>query len=263
MVQARSPHHPVISLGEAIEAARLIHRKDLQNKVSREAVSHHLGYNSINGRSLSKIGALRAYGLLEGSGDELRVSDEAVHIIADPPGSPERQVLIQSLAFRPKLFAQLRGQFEAKPSAAALRSVLIKLGFTDKGIGKATKTFLETFDLVIHEGGVYNSSETLEETIDDFPGDDLDESSNSLLKPKTISHGREIHNTIPGPGMRQDVFSLEEGNLTIQWPTHMSPDSMEMVETYLPIVLRKIKHSVSIAHNFDDDESGGLEAADS
>jgi hypothetical protein len=43
--------------------------------------------------------------------------------------------------------------------------------------------------------------------------------------------------------MRQDVFSLAEGTVTIQWPTPLSADSIQDVKEWLKIVERKITRS--------------------
>jgi hypothetical protein len=43
--------------------------------------------------------------------------------------------------------------------------------------------------------------------------------------------------------MRQDVFSLAEGTVTIQWPTPLSADSIQDLKDWLKIVERKITRS--------------------
>jgi hypothetical protein len=49
--------------------------------------------------------------------------------------------------------------------------------------------------------------------------------------------------TKSGVVMRQDVFSLSEGTVTIQWPTPLSADSIQDVKEWLEIVQRKIARS--------------------
>lgn len=44
--------------------------------------------------------------------------------------------------------------------------------------------------------------------------------------------------------MRQDVFSVEEGAVTIQWPVALSNDSLKDIEDWLEIVKRNISRSV-------------------
>jgi len=45
--------------------------------------------------------------------------------------------------------------------------------------------------------------------------------------------------------MRQDVFSLAEGEAVIHWPTPLSPDSIADLEEWLELVKRKIKRSAA------------------
>jgi hypothetical protein len=48
----------------------------------------------------------------------------------------------------------------------------------------------------------------------------------------------------PKPGMRNDVFTLDEGEVILQWPDHMSPESYEDFEAWLDLIAKKAKRSV-------------------
>jgi len=48
-----------------------------------------------------------------------------------------------------------------------------------------------------------------------------------------------------GVKMRQDVFSLTEGEAVIRWPTPLSADSIADLDEWLDLVKRKIKRSAS------------------
>lgn len=48
----------------------------------------------------------------------------------------------------------------------------------------------------------------------------------------------------PGAAMKQDVFSLEEGNVVLQWPSQMSPASYEDFKSWVELQLRKISRTV-------------------
>ena len=155
---ARSPNYPSLSLPEAIEGIEKVHKADTVSKVSREAVAKHLGYQVLSGPATQKIAALKAYNLLEGRADELRVSADAVTIIADPVSSPDRQQAIRAAAFKPKLFSEIDDYFEgARPSEENLRSYLLKKGFRTDTAGKAVSSYLETFGLVSREGMAHGS----------------------------------------------------------------------------------------------------------
>jgi hypothetical protein len=53
--------------------------------------------------------------------------------------------------------------------------------------------------------------------------------------------------TTPPAGLRQDVFSLAEGDITIQWPTIISRESFEDLSAWIDILKRKIGRSVKTA----------------
>lgn len=165
MAKVRSPNYPTLPLGPALEAMRVAWTKDHRNKMSRAVLAKHLGYTSLNGRALAKIGAVRAYGLIEGSGDELRVSEIAVRALAAPPGSPERQTALNQMALRPSLFAEIRKQFpENHPSRENLVYWLVTQNFTQKAAEKAAQSYLSTMNLAAGVADSYN------------PGDEEDES---------------------------------------------------------------------------------------
>jgi len=159
LTKARSPNYPAIGLPEAIEKVRAIFdNKDHKHKVPKEVIARHLGYTGLNGASLPVISALLKYGLLEGRGDALQVTDVAVSLLVDQPGSPERTGALQRAAARPALFAELDKAFPGGlPSDAALEAHLIKSGFIRKAAKGAIQAYRETKELVSCELGGYSA----------------------------------------------------------------------------------------------------------
>lgn len=49
----------------------------------------------------------------------------------------------------------------------------------------------------------------------------------------------------PAVGARQDVFSLDEGQVILQWPSQLSAESYEDFESWIQLQLRKIKRSIN------------------
>jgi hypothetical protein len=138
-----------MSLGPALEAMLPAFKAENRNKMSRAVLAKHLGYTSLNGRALGKIGAVRAYGLIDGSGDELRISDDAVTALNAPAGSQDRTEALSRLASRPSLFQELRKDFpDSLPSLDNLKYSLVKRQFTPDAAEKAAKSYLATMNLV-------------------------------------------------------------------------------------------------------------------
>jgi hypothetical protein len=157
MSKVRSPNYPNISLGPALEAMRPAFQKENRNKMSRSVLAKHLGYSSLNGRALGKIGAVRAYGLIEGSGDELRITDDAVAALNAPHLSHERLEALSRLAHRPALFQDLAKEFpDTAPSLDNLIFSLVKKQFTPDAAEKAAKSYLATMMLAGGGNQSYN-----------------------------------------------------------------------------------------------------------
>jgi hypothetical protein len=151
----RSPNFPSMSLGEAIDAVRLIYQREGRSKMPRLSAVKPLGYSSINGRSLSVLGALRAYGLLEGRGDDVKVSDDAISILNAPHDSVDRKEALGRAFEAPASFALLRAKGDASPDT--LRWHLIKANFRDDSADRLLKVYLASRDLVNAGGGAYHT----------------------------------------------------------------------------------------------------------
>jgi hypothetical protein len=156
MAKARSPGYPSIGLKEAVEKVKAIYEEDYQNPISREVAARHMGYASLNGKSLGVLSALIKYGLLEGRGDDTRVSDLAVKIIAHEPGASERVTAVRTAAARPELFSELDSRFkDGKASDQALRSYLMTQKFIPAAADAAIRSYRETKQLAATEGTKY------------------------------------------------------------------------------------------------------------
>jgi hypothetical protein len=53
--------------------------------------------------------------------------------------------------------------------------------------------------------------------------------------------------------MKEDVFSLAEGDVTLQWPVSISADSYQDLEDWTKLMLRKIKRSIDVAKPHSED----------
>jgi hypothetical protein len=133
MAKMRSPNYPKFNLATALDKVELVYKAEHTHPADREVIARNLGYSSLNGASLTTIGALNSYGLLESAGDQLKVSDDAVTILELPKGHPERVAALSRRANTPKLFADLQEEFgDSLPSDVNLRHFLIKKKFLPK-----------------------------------------------------------------------------------------------------------------------------------
>lgn len=116
-----------------------------------------MGYNSLNGASATSISALIKYGLLEGRGDEIKISDRAMCILH--PQSPEEKAeAIRQAAREPELFRDLAERFPGRmPAEDVLRNYLIRNGFAPAAVSSVILAYRETCEFAEREAGAYDS----------------------------------------------------------------------------------------------------------
>ena len=232
MARTRSPNYPSLDLSEALDAVRKVFEAENRNKFSRLVLAQNLGYSSLNGRALGKIGAVRAYGLVEGAADDLRLSEDAITALMAPDDSPERHEALERLAMKPSLFAELRQEFQGLPSENNLRFWLIKRHFTPDAAGKAAEAYLNTMRLVGGEKGEYITPPK-EEACDMQP---------SAPESRALVAGWQKRvSPATTHGVLQEQFNLEEGPVTLSYPASLSAESFQDLSDHLELFLRKAK----------------------
>jgi hypothetical protein len=153
----RSPNYPALSLPDAIDKVTALYRAQHTHPAPREVVARGIGYNSLNGASASAISALQKYGLLERTGDEIRVSERALRILHPHPPE-ERGAAIREAAQEPPLFAELNERFPGRmPSDDLLRNYLIRNGFAPSAVTSVITAYRETSEMAEREGREHDS----------------------------------------------------------------------------------------------------------
>lgn len=145
----RSPNYPSMSLGEAVEAIKKVYAHERRARFPRTSLASHLGYGSINGRSLAKIGTLRGYQLIEGRENDLHVSPTAIAIIEAPDGSKDKVEAYWTAFLSPNIFARAHEEYgNVPPSPATLRWWLTQQGYIGEAADKAMQSYLDSLELV-------------------------------------------------------------------------------------------------------------------
>src|SRR5262245_39543475 len=140
MAQTRSPTYPAIDLSKAIKLVELVFKAEKRNRMARSVMAQHLGYSGINGKVLSLLATLRGYGLIDGSADEIHVSEDAIKLLV--PGDDSTHIFEQC-AFRPSLFSELRSAYPDTPSEKALvHDLVTKRKFNHDAAKKASQAYL-------------------------------------------------------------------------------------------------------------------------
>lgn len=161
--RTRSPNYPAFGLPDALEKVGQLYRNMHTHAGTREDIALGMGYASLNGSSMSAISALHKYGLIEGRGDEISVSDRSMKIL-HPQSSEERAAAIRAAAIAPSLFAELDERFPGKvPNTELLQNYLARKGFAQSALTSVVRSYLDTKELVEAESGVYDSQESGQE----------------------------------------------------------------------------------------------------
>lgn len=153
MTRMRSPNFPALTLEEAMKAAGTLYSKVRKTLIDRDVAAKELGYTGLTGRSLKVLGALNQYGLIDNtSKGKCRVTELAEQALH---GFPEAEKLgaIHRAARSPALFGAIMDEFgDDISSEHAIRSFLLKRGFTDNGVESALQSFMSTQRYAVLKG---------------------------------------------------------------------------------------------------------------
>ncbi len=157
MARMRSPNFPSLSLEEAVNFARVIWDKNRKALIPREAAAKDLGYTGLTGRSMTVLGALNQYGLVEVTAKgQTRVTQTAEEIFIGFPEEVKRGA-VSKAGRAPTLFREIYDKYDGDvPGENAIRSFLFQKGFTNDGVEKALKSFNATNRFV----EIYGDSES-------------------------------------------------------------------------------------------------------
>ncbi len=231
--RGRSPRYPGIDLANAIERAQAIYRSDGKNAVPAEVVLRRWGYTPKSSSGLVALGALRGFGLVEPAGKDVKLSTLALDIIL--PGSPGRAEAIQRAALTPRIHRDVWDHYAGSlPSNETLKHYLVRdCGFTDSGADEFIKQFRAT--LSFSTGA---ESDTLRDENGNGDGDGENTGDDVRVDPKPDLPKPRVERR---PGMNQEVFSLTEGEVTLQWPAKLSPRSFKHFKAWLDIIADKVE----------------------
>ncbi len=252
----RSPKCPFIDLGTAIEKARAFYRGCGRNPVTVSDAVARWGYGPKSSGGLQTLAALKGYGLLTDQGTSkgrrVQLTKLALRILLDERvDSRERREAIREAALTPQLFAELSRKWKDQglSSPTDLRHFLVlEKAFNENSAEEFARKFIDTLRFAQLDGdGTTDSPQSLERIAAKLkPGPTHPPAP--VYAPTALTHSLSESTAAPVPhGRKQDVFTVEEGEIVLLWPESLSPESLEDFENWLQLVLRKIKRSVKRA----------------
>ena len=152
----RSRNFPAMSLGKAVDWLSEIRDALGFKPFSKTMLAQAFNLSSTSGSFFAKVGAMNAYGLLEGSSEQLRISDVGKRILA-PQSDEDRRNAIQKAFQTPDLFADLLRDFGGSPLPQQLANRLLhQYSITDASKDVAAQSFIESarFAGLLEDSGV-------------------------------------------------------------------------------------------------------------
>ena len=237
---------PSIDLESAINKVKTLHEKEGGNSVNIKIASTHWGYSEKSSGGRQTTSALKIFGLIEDSGRtdsrKIQISKLGLRIILDErEDSSERDNAVKIVALKPKIFEELWKEWKdtGLPSDANISHFLI----FEKGINdKRAKNFVKIFKDTVTFANLSSSDPVSEEN-------EGDEVITDSPKPEASSTGSQsdVYLKIPAEEkteIRQDLFSLSEGQVIIRLPKVLSRDSYQDLKGWIDLILRNVERSI-------------------
>lgn len=238
----RSPSYPNIPLQLALERLVAFDAHFKRSPARPEKVGDAWGIKA-KAYSDRTTAALRYFGFLDyqGSGKaRLVVISEMGRKYLRAQQEEIKQSVVKEAALRPRQIAKFWSDWGAdRPAdAACLDQLVLNNGFSEAG----ARDFLKVYDATIRFAKLTDSDKV--------------QASDELLTPEDEDELADLGKDLPPPpkqrqpakpGMKEDVFTLAEGDVVLQWPERLSMESFADLESWVGIMLRKIKRNVESA----------------
>lgn len=226
MVRMRSPNFPGISLESALKAVREIYDKNRRAVIMREDAAKDIGYSGLTGRSLKIIGALNQYDLIEHvSKGHVRVTKTAEDILHGIPDEVKIHAL-HTAGSSPTLFQAIYERFEGDiPGENAVRSFLFQKGFTNEGVEKALRAFMET-NRYLEIAGASESHRDQPEGASESPPQRAEESREMTAATASTDAGKGLTLFRSGPL----EFNLTSSGLSVTGKTNSASELMKFID---------------------------------
>lgn len=253
----RSPAYPYVSLRKALSRVKALYEAEGKHAVPPSSAYKAWGIGAKSSGARQTLAALKLFALVTYIGKakerQVRVSDFAVKIILDKRADTSmRDELIRRVALNPLIYTELWQKYGADlPSDATIETyLLLERDFNENAVSGLIADYKDTLEIAkLSEPDKMSPDEGAELTpIPEVP-------TQAGLRPLPPLKRREVK-----PSMKEDVYTLKEGDVVFQWPDRLSPESYEDLKDWTTLLLRKIARHVTVngamATEYTDDEEG-------
>jgi hypothetical protein len=230
---------PFINLQKAIGQAKKLF--DADQKGREMAISGAFGvwdYSEKSSGGFQTIAALKMYGLLKDSngGDSRKVglTDSALRYFRDERDD-EKKKLVREFALKPKLIAALWADWHTTPPGDTIARSHLK---TDRGLNEQGARSL----LSIYKENLVFAELKADDKVPEPSNEDEDEPMAPASKHEFSGFAAKPSPVIPTPvSVRQAVFPLLEGDVTLSFPRTMSSASAKALASYISLFLEQTR----------------------
>jgi len=230
--EGRSVNYPVMTVEAAIDRARRLWADIGRNAVAMATAGAAWGYAGKSSGLRSTVSALRQYGLLaasgEGDGRQVRLTDRALDVLLEPPGSSRHRDALQAAVLSPKIYRAVFDRFQ--PGLPPHDHAIVTFLLRDKAFNrKAVGGFISALRANLLYADLHHPVRVpaLEDRLTPPP---------AATQPS--------HASARGPaseGFHQDVYALgAEGEVLLRWPQRISQAAYEELTDWIELELKKI-----------------------
>lgn len=268
--RVRSPSYPSVDLETAVQKLQAMYKFTHRTPVLITVLLPHWGFESAtSANGMKLVAALKSYGLIDDHGQKenrkISITENAFKMLNVVKDSPEHKKLVQEAALSPEMYRHMWEYYDELPHFEAIKSHLVVekkfnassvKGFLDDYVKTIEYAELSKSDTI--EGGVEEDSSEEDRSIGSYSGtlSVMPTKQGQSSSPVTLTEGVKT-----ASNMRQEVFTLDSGDVVIRWPSSMSQESYEDFTAWLDILKRKVGRTVqeSKAENKEIDETNNGE----
>jgi hypothetical protein len=249
----RSPNFPLIGLRKAVKRLDEMHGKYKRMLVPVGLVHALWGYKANSGIGNQVVAALKSFGLIDVEGEatarKVQVSEDGYRIALQ---HRERGELLQKAALKPPIYAELWNKYKDGdfPNADIIKHYLLfdraEVKFNPDVVDGFIEEFLDTLTFFGNiSGDIIPPADEAEESSLGRTLRRLSEREKQKDSPPT-NHKRRLQ--MP-TGTIEVNYPVDAGMVYIAWPENIGPDEIEEVESWVQMMLKRMKRSADAQLN--------------
>jgi len=137
--KSRSPNSPRYDLSQALEITKKLHDKIGRSAVKAAVAMSALGYKGASGASLTTLGAVSQYGLIDRNAGNVQISPLAIKIL-HPVDEAQKASAMREAALTPRIFSEIYEKWNDM-AEDSLANNLIHQEFTVDGAKRAASVY--------------------------------------------------------------------------------------------------------------------------